>query len=757
MRVFGIILTLWLTALATAAPPRAADPIATQTLPPRIDRAIARAVAYLWHRYRGDHWDEEVPGSSPREYGGRTALCVYALLSAGQSHQSPRMAATIDWLLQAECPGVYARSLRVSALSMLVAGKADEALAEDLRWLLEAGRPDGAYDYTPSGRTDDRWDNSNTQMALLAVWSAAERGLEVPASFWRRAERHWVAAQTGDGGWSYDTAMRPAYGSMSAAGLASLYICYDTVHRDRFSRRKIDTTYPPIQRGLTWLAKNFSAIENPGKGTQYFHYYLYAVQRVGSASGHKYFGGRDWYAEGAAELLRTQGVGGGWGNVVDTCFALLFLARGRHPVLFNKLQYDGAWNTRPRDMAHLTSWIQRTFETPVRWQVLDGQTPEPQWHDAPILYISGAAAPRFSQADVAKLRAYALKGGLILSEAAWSSPAFNLGMQKAYRRIFPDLEPAPIDPDHRIFQAHAELSRPMKLLGVSNGVRLLAVHSPSDLSRPWQANAYNSRIDPFRLAANIYFHATDFGSLRQPAVDARPWHPVPRPETSKRTIRVALLTHEGNANPEPLAYTHLAAMMAERCATELDFSPPIQIAELPAKTFPVAVVTGTQSFTLSPPARRALREFLNAGGLLIADAAGGSDDFDKAARAQLLTLLDDSEPQVARLAATSEIYTLENMSIDEVTYRRAARAKYGRDRRPRLLAVSVDNRPAVIYSRDDLTAALVGYRGHNVRGYAPESAFALMRNLLIYAATRDKPSQPLLKDVIEVQWGEPES
>ena len=62
------------------------------------------------------------------------------------------------------------------------------------------------------------------------------------------------------------------------------------------------------------------------------------------------------------------------------------------------------------------------------------------------------------------------------------------------------------------------------------------------------------------------------------------------------------------------------------------------------------------------------------------------------------------------------------------------------------------DRPLIVYSPDDLTAGLVGYGGHGVRGYAPDSAYALMRNLLLYAATRAKPPKSFLPGTIDVEW-----
>ena len=746
LHIIALILTL-----AVLAGPAAAQSAggAEGGLEVQVDQAVQKASAYLWGRHQGDHWEEKVMDAVPREYGGRSALCAYALLAAGESYQSKRMGDTLKWLAQADMTGVYARSFRACAFAQLPVEAAGQTLSGDLLWLLKAMNPDGAFGYEPLTDGQDAWDNSNSQMAVLAVWSAAERGLDVPAEFWKRVERHWLTMQTGPGGWSYLGSNGKAYGSMSAAGLASLFVCFDAIHREEFLRCKADTKYPPIERGLEWMAQNFSPLQNPGKGPQYFYYYLYAVERVGLASGYKYFGTHNWYREGAAELLRTQAPDGSWGNESDTALALLFLARGRHPVLFNKLRYEGSWNTRPRDLANLTRWISRTFEKPVYWQVLDVASPQEQWSDAPILYISGATPPTFSADDIAKLRAYALKGGLIVSEAACNSPAFTLAMRQAYGKIFPGLELTRLPEDHPIYTARGQPAGPGGLMGVSNGVRLLAIHSSSDLSKAWQLDASVAQRATFELAANVYLHATDSLSLARRG--ARAW---PTLTNAKPTmmIPVALLTHAGNPNPEPLAYERLAILMANRCGVRLQFSEPMPIAKLAPQQYAVALMTGTGAFTLSEADKTALRKFVTGGGTLIADAAGGSEEFDKAVRAELLPLLPAA--QVGSLGLTSEIYNQPGLVIDKVSYRRAAQAKYGQDATPHLEAVAVGNRPLILYSRDDITASLVGYPGQNLRGYTSASAFALMRNLLLYAAARSPATQPAREGTVEVQWSE---
>lgn len=108
-------------------------------------------------------------------------------------------------------------------------------------------------------------------------------------------------------------------------------------------------------------------------------YLMYGIERIGVASGYKYFGGVDWFSTAAREVLRTQDKNGawhsGWGAeasaVVGTSFNLLFLSRGHAPVVMNKLNYaesevkqapGTAWNERPRDCTTSSAGSPRSWK-----------------------------------------------------------------------------------------------------------------------------------------------------------------------------------------------------------------------------------------------------------------------------------------------------------------------------------------------------------------------------------------------------------
>ena len=73
--------------------------------------------------------------------------------------------------------------------------------------------------------------------------------------------------------------------------------------------------------------------------------------------------------------------------------------------------------------------------------------------------------------------------------------------------------------------------------------------------------------------------------------------------------------------------------------------------------------------------------------------------------------------------------------IDSVDYRPYMRRRaVGKLDAPRVRGIKVQGRLAVFYSREDLSAGMVGQPVDGITGYTPESATAIMRNILLYAA-----------------------
>jgi hypothetical protein len=94
----------------------------------------------------------------------------------------------------------------------------------------------GMWDYRTSvegrvavnaqGQNSGDGDHSNSQFALLGLIAAQRSGIPIAPGCSERRARHWTEARNPDGGWGYGSSRGQAgsYGSMTAAGVASLFL-----------------------------------------------------------------------------------------------------------------------------------------------------------------------------------------------------------------------------------------------------------------------------------------------------------------------------------------------------------------------------------------------------------------------------------------------------------------------------------------------------------------------------------------------------
>jgi hypothetical protein len=178
-------------------------------------------------------------------------------------------------------------------------------------------------------------DNSNTHLALLALWVARRAGMPTERAL-ARGEARYRAMQAPSGGWVYAQpgAEMPS-ASMTSAGLLSLAIGHAVRPPNA---PKMD---PDKDTGLKGALVAISAsIGEPGQERDKLvlqqggktYYFLWTLERVGLIYGLKTIGGKDWHAWGTDLLLANQNADGSWRGEFekggcDTCFALLFLKK----------------------------------------------------------------------------------------------------------------------------------------------------------------------------------------------------------------------------------------------------------------------------------------------------------------------------------------------------------------------------------------------------------------------------------------------
>jgi hypothetical protein len=579
-------------------------------------------------------------------------------------------------------------------------------------------------------------DLSNGQYGTLGAWALSDYGVEMPNKYWEVQDRFWRLMQNPDGGWPYKRGgksddSRP---TMTMAGVASLFVCQEFTDTELRLLPKPDKN---LDKGLAWLVQNFKPLNDL--------YYLYGVERVGLSSGMKFFGKQDWYREGAAVLCKAQSAQGSWAyhssTSVGTAYALLFLSRGRNPVCFNKLQYAGSWNARPRDDAYLTRWMSKNLEKPINWQVVNFQVDPSEWMDAPVLMITGSQDPKFKPEEIEKLRQYVNAGGMIFSTAD-GGPGQGAAFTNAIRKYAEQIvngryEMRVLPKNHQLFsrEMNVEIPNPPQVLGMSNGVRELWIHSSMDLGADWQMRRFANKTS-FEMGKALYFYASGMGSLRsklQPLT-------IAKAGPSAQSVSVARLDYAGNADPEPGAWPRLAKLTAANANTDLKLAT-VKFADLDPKKYPLASLTGTAKVTFTDDEVKALKAYLDGGGLLFADAAGGNTEF-AASCEDLFKRVYPNEP-LAPVPPDSPLYTgsmKDGVKIAEADFRKFGNLQLQRRvSKPALQQIVTTGRTRVLFSKWDVCTGFLGTNTWGIIGYAPSTAEALGRNIVLFSLNPAAP------------------
>ncbi len=129
-----------------------------------------------------------------------------------------------------------------------------------------------------------------------------------------------IAEKAAPAGWGYQGGATKSHGSMTVGAIGGL--CILDYMRGKDWRKDKD-----VLEGMQWMNKHFTVTENPFFGTRWHYYYLYGIERAGMLYGTEVMGAHKWYRIGAEYLLANQAGDGHWNDVVDTCFAILFLRR----------------------------------------------------------------------------------------------------------------------------------------------------------------------------------------------------------------------------------------------------------------------------------------------------------------------------------------------------------------------------------------------------------------------------------------------
>ena len=582
-----------------------------------VQEAIQKGADYLRGRQSPiGTWNEWQTGGVSSQPGGVSALVALALLNSGADPAEPVIQRSLAKIRTSTPSYTYVVSLQTMVLCRAQPEQDLLTIRRNVRWLeakqITTGQRKGGWSY-PMGVGD----NSNSQFALLALFEAEQVGVEVNSQTWRLAKSYWEDGQNPDGSWGYqrDT---PGTGSMTCAGIASMVISDDRVggldakiEGDRIDCCQRDRgNNDRIVRALEWMGRHFSITNNPGSPRLLWHYYyLYGLERVGRMTAHRFIGGHDWYREGADFLVRQQDKLSGYWRAsspaeddpeIASSLALLFLSKGRRPVLVAKLKHGQGddWNQHRNDVANLTRYVESRWKRDLTWQVVD--LPKASIDDlvqTPVLYLAGNESPWPKSATeqdalAAKIRGYLDRGGFLFAEGCCGSADFDSGFRRLIEKVFPEPEYRLrlLPPEHPVWFAEEEVapSQVRPLLGIDFGCRTSVVYVPPDEKQPrpslsclWELSRRGrgqqvGRTVEAQLKAglsigiNVLAYATN-REVRSKEFFFRPQaDKLATDKVQRGRVRVACVRHPGGCSAAPRALTNLLEATAHESNLRVD-------------------------------------------------------------------------------------------------------------------------------------------------------------------------------------------
>ena len=765
--------------------------------PEEVKEALDRGTRYLLKN--------QSPDGSWGEYAlqptGRTSLCALALLNSGLTPENtPQVKKTLDWLERQPPPrATYAASLQIMVFAMANPKRYKPRIASLALWLeerqIKEGMDKGGWSYFDRPGSAD---NSNSQFAVLGLHEAERAGVKIKDQTWRLALNYWTAEgmQKADGSWSYGLNNPAISGSMTCAGIASVIIC-----RDRLQALDVSVNGGRIQccgaleekerdavaDGLAWMARKFTVTNNPNtagiggvaRSYPWLLYYLYGVERVGRMSGQRFIGEHDWYREGCRFLVDQQDkFTGSWQGtgpieadpVIGTSFALLFLSKGRRPVVIARLMHgpeahdrNADWNLHRRSIQNLVGRVERQWGRDLSWQTFDlKHSTVVDLLEAPILFLSGSQALELSADDEAKLKEYINQGGFIFAEACdgdgCDGERFDADFRALLGRLFPESQLRKLPPDHAVWYAQERVNpkdlpkdEEFWLYGLDACCRTAVVYCPRSLSCRWELGhpfhetSYPDEIKRqveacVRIGGNVLAYATNRelkDKLSKPQVSVL----VNKGRAPRGALVIPKLNHGGGADDAPNALGNLLALFDKQLSMKVDYDRRLlEPADRQLFNYPILFLHGRRGFSFNSAERKAIKDYLDRGGFLFADAICASKPFADSLRAELTAIYP--EAQFSRIPPTHPLFTDEfhGFRVGEVTLRDpnlrdesdplvAKPVKTS----PLLEGLEIDGRIAVILSPYDISCALEKGTSLECKGYIPQDAARIGANVILYA------------------------
>ncbi len=408
------------------------------------------------------------------------------------------------------------------------------------------------------------------------------------------------------------------------------------------------------------------------------------------------------------------------------------------------------WNLCPGDVQQVLEKARRVIGVAYGREEVDLASFDGDPQALPVLFFSGVRTIAFSDAQVALLRSYVQRGGMLVFDSVAGSPYFTQAARAFCKQAFPEEPLRRLPPDHPLlhmcfdldavkFFKNAPGTAPL-LEAVYSGSRASVVISPYGMGCGWddhevpllpQAVAYD--VDSAsRLGVNLVAYAVGYGHVGLEEAKPELFGAIDQRRPANEFV-FAQIRHEGHWDCHPGA---AAALLARLIADTSVQASRKRIALTPGRDdlsgCNVLFLTGLDDFHLDDRAQDPLRGFIARGGTLIIDNALGLSTFDLAVRREVAGLLPGARLQM--IPGDHPLFSAA-VPVREAHYTPMVAKLHPGLTAPAFEGVSVDGELRIIYTPFDLEGGWTSCEFPLARGYDPATATALGIDLTVYALT----------------------
>ncbi|NQU10308.1 DUF4159 domain-containing protein [bacterium] len=427
------------------------------------------------------------------------------------------------------------------------------------------------------------------------------------------------------------------------------------------------------------------------------------------------------------------------------------------PIMFTKIKSDRGlldWETRPNDLNNLLKSMKQMINVDFSMEVKSFGEINGDPEKNPILYRTGHFHFELSPAERLKLRDYLLKGGMIIFNTGMGSKPFYDSAKRELAAIFPEVPVQRLSADHPIFHSYYDLAQVKYRKGVRDtgylgsdpwfeGVtidcRTVAVISRWGMAIGWDA-LDDDKLQGYsiesaqKLGVNLLSYATAQRAWAKNLVHAMEFTDPDPSMVGKMTV--AQVIYDGEWKTRHAGVSVLLQQFNQLTGVPVKFArKELRLSDKAIFDVPILYMTGHEDFRLNAAEVAGLRQYLQNGGLLFAEACCGRRGFDAGLRRELQKALPGQS--LVRIASSDQLFNSPNqINALGVTPALAAQLGNKSGTAPHLMSIPMDGHHAVIYSPFGLAGGWELSPNPYALGYDTPGSLSLGENILFYGITQ---------------------